>query len=73
MRPSSVRGRIYFSNRHLAGAPFGLARVLDVPTPGPWLLAFYYGMFGPTLYNWGSVLVKGILAAERSRRHTRPA
>ncbi|MGF7243934.1 hypothetical protein ABIC11_004390 [Pseudomonas oryzihabitans] len=57
----------------VAGAPFGLARVLDAPTPGPWLLAFYYGIFGPTLYNWGSVLVKGILAAERSRRHTRPA
>lgn len=24
----------------LAGAPFGLARMLDAPTPGPWLLAF---------------------------------
>ena len=57
----------------LAGAPFGLARMLDAPTPGPWLLAFYYGVFGQTLYTWGSVLVKGFLAAERSRRHTPPA
>nr|WP_314561526.1 hypothetical protein [uncultured Pseudomonas sp.] len=57
----------------LAGAPFGLARMLDAPTPGLWLLAFYYALFGQTLYSWGSVLVKGFLAAERSRRHTPPA
>ncbi len=56
----------------LAGAPFGLARMLDALTPGPWLLAFYYGVFGQTLYTWGSVLVRGFLAAERSRRHTPP-
>lgn len=56
----------------LVSFPFGLTRVHEVPSPGPWVLAFYYGIFGQALYSWDSVLVKGFLAAERSRRQTPP-
>ncbi len=55
------------------GASFGLARILDAPTPALWLLVIYYKMFGQTFYPRDSVLVKGFLAAECLRRHTLPA
>lgn len=53
--------------------PFTLARVMGDPTPRLWLLVLYYLVFGRTLYTRCSVLVQGIWAAERSRRHTPPA
>lgn len=53
--------------------PFTLARVMGDPTPRLWLLVLYYLVFGRTLYTWCSVLVQGVWAAERSRRHTPPA
>ena len=43
-----------------AGASFGLARILDAPTPALWLFVIYYGMFGQTFLHLGLASREGL-------------